>query len=61
MYLSMYATDIFTDVGCTGQLCLCMTMDMLPDDILLEVFDAYIDEAHCEDAWHKLVHVCQQW
>ena len=38
-----------------------MTIDMLPDDILLEVFDAYVNEARCEDAWHKLVHVCQRW
>jgi hypothetical protein len=36
-------------------------MDMLPDDVLLEVFDAYVDDARYEDAWHGLVHVCQRW
>ena len=45
----------------TGLLTLRVTIDMLPDDILLEVFDAYVDEARYEDEWHKLVHVCQRW
>jgi hypothetical protein len=41
---------------------------MLPDVVLLEIFDFYLgeeqvdyaDEEHIE-AWHTLVHVCQKW
>ena len=33
---------------------------MLPDVVLLEIFDSYVDEARIE-AWHRLVHVCRKW
>ena len=33
---------------------------MLPDVVLLEIFDFYVDEARIE-AWHRLVHVCRKW
>jgi F-box-like len=33
---------------------------MLPDDILLDVFSFYVDEAPIE-AWQSLVHVCRRW
>ena len=43
-------------------------MDVLPDDVLLEIFDFYIvmDSSHekrtgAAGAWQSLVHVCQQW
>jgi hypothetical protein len=35
---------------------------MLPDLILLEIFDFYVHEDPKEvEAWHTLVHVCQNW
>jgi hypothetical protein len=39
---------------------------VLPDNVLLETFKFYVDEAaeddiFPEDAWHTLVHVCQRW
>ena len=44
-----------------------MTIDILPDDALLETFIFYLEEAYKADsadpleAWHALVHVCQRW
>ena len=51
-----------------------MTIDALPDNVLLEIFDLYLDldvddldtllilfGLHEEDAWHTLVHVCSTW
>ncbi len=35
-------------------------IDVLPDDILLDIFDFYMDKNHIE-AWHTLIHVCQRW
>ena len=46
-----------------------VTIDMLPDVALLEIFDSYVNQAR-EDpdwpptqiqAWHTLVHVCRTW
>ena len=37
-----------------------VTIDMLPDIALLEVFDFYGHEDQIE-AWHTLVHVCRRW
>jgi hypothetical protein len=37
-----------------------VTADMLPDIVLLDVFDFYLNEALVE-AWHTLVHVCRKW
>ena len=37
-----------------------MTIDLLSDVSLLEIFDFYMDEDQIE-AWHTLVHVCQEW
>ncbi|KAI0277091.1 hypothetical protein BC826DRAFT_43221 [Russula brevipes] len=42
-------------------------IDKLPDDVLLDVFDFYLDNNNsaCEprdtDEWHTLVHVCRRW
>jgi hypothetical protein len=42
-------------------------VDVLPDDVLLEIFDFYMKErldhgTKAEvDAWHSLVHVCRRW
>ena len=34
---------------------------MLPDDVLLEIFNVYLDQSGQIGAWHPLVHVCRQW
>jgi hypothetical protein len=47
-----------------------VTIDILPDVALLEMFDFYLSQARVEDvdwpptkieAWHTLVHVCRTW
>jgi hypothetical protein len=51
-----------------------VTIDMLPDIALIEIFDFYLDEDDIDEdeddtgidgghieAWHKLVHVCREW
>ena len=38
-----------------------MTISVLPDDALLEIFKFYVDQSYREDAWHTLVHVCRKW
>jgi hypothetical protein len=43
-----------------------LSINILPDDVLLEIFDFYVILRHgyyeqCVDAWHTLVHVCQRW
>jgi hypothetical protein len=35
-------------------------IDVLPDDVLLEIFDFYMEKTKV-DAWHLLVHVCRRW
>ena len=45
------------------------TIDVLPDFVLLEMFDCYLLQSQEEaydypldvEAWHTLVHVCQRW
>ena len=37
-----------------------ISIDVLPDDVLLSVFDFYVDQA-CTEAWQLLVHVCRRW
>jgi hypothetical protein len=48
-----------------------VTIDMLPDVALLEIFDCFVNQAREEEeeerdeteieAWHTLVHVCRTW
>ena len=41
-----------------------VTIDVLPDNVLLNMFDYYLDEALQADgldAWHTLVHVSRKW
>ena len=49
-----------------------VTIDILPDIALLEIFECYVNQAREEEdeeeegwlkiqAWHTLVHVCRQW
>jgi hypothetical protein len=41
-------------------------IDVLPDDVLLEIFDFYVEKSPYEgkqrvEAWQSLVHVCRRW
>jgi hypothetical protein len=47
--------------GGTDQLYPRVTIDLLPDEVLLEIFSFYMALSDEEDAWHTLVHVCQRW
>src|SRR6266566_1043592 len=38
-----------------------VTIDMLPDIALLELFDFYVNEVGPIEKWHTLVHVCRRW
>ena len=46
-----------------------VTIDMLPDVALLEIFHFYLEDEYCEnhlfkngiEVWHRLVHVCRTW
>jgi F-box-like len=43
-----------------------VTVDILPDDVLVEIFNFYIDIGGrlwypLENTWHALVHVCRRW
>ena len=54
--LSATAADRFS----MGQ----MTIDVLPDDVLLEIFSSYLIGASEDieiEPWHTLVHVCRRW
>ena len=37
------------------------SINMLPDDVLLDIFCFHVDEAPWIEAWQSLVHVCRQW
>ena len=50
----------------TEQVCPRVTINKLPDEVLLEIFGFHMvyplpPPSHKEDAWHTLVHVCQRW
>jgi hypothetical protein len=38
-----------------------VTLGTLPDDVLLEISDLYLNEAEDLSEWHTLVHVCSRW
>ena len=38
-----------------------LTIETLPDDALLYVFDFYLAQTSEVEAWHTLVHVCRRW
>jgi hypothetical protein len=49
-------------LDCTGTLNPRMTIDALPDDLLLEVFSLCVhNEEADEDEWQMLVHICHRW
>jgi len=37
------------------------TIDLLPDNVLLEIFKVYVNQAPRTQEWHALVHVCRRW
>jgi hypothetical protein len=37
-----------------------MSIDALPDDVLLDIFDFYVSNAGVQE-WQSLVHVCRRW
>jgi hypothetical protein len=53
-----------TDLCNLGQV---IRIDILPDDVLLEIFDFYMDMSPLyegktgEEAWQSLAHVCRRW
>jgi len=45
-------------VACAGR----VTFDMLPDDVLLDIFDFYRTDFYCYPwTWHTLAQVCRRW
>jgi hypothetical protein len=60
---------IITDLGGTARLYRRVTICALPDNVLLEIFNFYVNhpafdwppDPDKENAWHRLVHVCRQW
>src|SRR6266851_6831046 len=45
-------------VTCAGR----VTFDMLPDDVLLDIFDFYRTDFYCYPwKWHTLAQVCRRW
>jgi hypothetical protein len=38
-----------------------VTLDILPDEVLLKIFAFFVDETRWKDGWHLLVHVCRKW
>jgi hypothetical protein len=62
---------MITELGNTDQPYPRVTIDVLPDNVLLEIFNFYLVETQAQrrlsngsppkDAWHTLVHVCQRW
>jgi len=46
---------------CIDQLDRKVATDTLPDEVLFHTFYFYVNQTWDEDAWHTLVHVCQQW
>ncbi|KAI9447012.1 hypothetical protein F5148DRAFT_743376 [Russula earlei] len=38
-----------------------VTINTLPDDVLVEIFHFYANQSILTNEWHTLVHVCQRW
>ena len=50
------------NLGHTDQLYAPVTIEVLPNIVLLEIFSFYLDRPGVgRDGWHTLVHVCRQW
>jgi hypothetical protein len=54
-------------LGGIGQPCQQVTIETLPDDVLLNIFKLFVSamefdgSASASDEWHLLVHVCRRW
>ena len=48
-----------TDRSSIGQVI--VTIDILPDDVLLEIFTVYLGTDIQVEKWHGLIHVCRRW
>ena len=48
-----------TDRSSIGQAI--VTIDILPDDVLLEIFTVYLGTDIQVEKWHGLIHVCRRW
>ena len=46
---------------CIDQFYRQVTAGILPDVVLLEIFDFYFGEDYGTDDWHTLIHVCRRW
>jgi hypothetical protein len=66
LYIFAYDPATVADWCDVGQ----VTIDVLPDVALLEIFDCYVNQAREEEeegdwfkihTWHTLVHVCRKW
>ncbi|KAF8502717.1 hypothetical protein F5888DRAFT_1800259 [Russula emetica] len=65
---SRLGPSILMDSGSEADVDL-ITFDMLPDDVILEIFDFYVDEDESFERfekrrieeWIKLAHVCRRW
>jgi len=38
-----------------------VAIDILPDELLLEIFACYVQESQERDTWHTLAFVCRRW
>jgi hypothetical protein len=52
---------VLTESGDTGPLDQNVTIETLPDDVLLVIFTFYLRRFRETDLWRTLVHVCQRW
>ena len=50
---------LITEFGGTGSQN--VTIGTLSNDVLLEIFFFYVDQAKMTEQWHTLVHVCRRW
>lgn len=58
MYVHLFTVACTTVDWCDVAM---VTIDMLPDVALLEIFDFYANTWSGWKEWHTLVHVCQKW
>jgi hypothetical protein len=57
MYVVCAASSFNIIQSCLGK----ATIDILPDELLLEIFSFYILGAQEAEVWRKLVRVCRRW
>jgi len=62
---ALYLQQPLTDRSTIGEIMAQAQIDILPDDVLLEIFSFYLAEEpeFCAQAWRwpTLVHVCRRW